>query len=118
MELERDTLDNLISYLMKHGYPEDSFAVEYNMNNYRADLAIIDKKMNTPLMIFEIKSKKSDQLREMGKKQLERIVGKFPTVPMYLVYPRNAEPYFEIERDENRPAPSNIARDYKKTIFC
>ncbi len=99
MELERDTLTRLIQYLKDHGYPEDSFAVEYQVGRYRADLVIIDPKTKIPLIIFEIKSQKNKNTIDFGKNQLTKLSSNIKgDIPLYLVFPKNEEPYFEIEK--------------------
>ncbi len=98
MELERDTLTYLIGYLKKHGYPEDGFAVEYKIGDYQVDLAIIDPVLKIPVILFELKSGPEGRIRKMGIEQLKRIRGKYTNVPLYLVYPKDRKPFFEIER--------------------
>lgn len=100
MELERNTLDRLIAYLKEHGYPESSFAIEYKIGKFRADLVIIDQDLKTPIMVFEVKSRRNGQTIKSGKKQLEAYVKSLPdsSIPTYLVFPKDNEPYFDIER--------------------
>lgn len=113
MELEKNTLTHLINYLKEHGYPEDTFAIEYQINNHRVDLAIIDNKLNIPIMFFEIKSVKNIQSIEMGKKQLNRITNGFQTVPMYLVFPKDSHPFFEIEKIDFKNNDSDLENNYQ-----
>jgi len=100
MELERQTLDNLINYLKEHGYPDSSFAIEYKIGKQRIDLAIIDPDTQIPILVFEVKSRRSKSSIEFGKKQLESYLKFLPekSVPAYLVFPKENSPYFEVQR--------------------
>ena len=101
MELEKDTTKNFIDYLKEHGYPENSLATEYKIGvKYRADIVVIDPVTNSPIMIFELKSKKTNQLVEAGKKQIRNYLDSLPdnSIPAYLVFPKIEYPYFEVIR--------------------
>lgn len=100
MELEKQTLDNLIDYLKEHGYPDSSFAIEYKLGKHRIDLAIIDPDTQIPIIVFEIKSKKSRESIEFGKRQIESYIRNLPdtSVPAYLVFPKEEAPFFEVQR--------------------
>lgn len=115
MELERNTLDKLVKYLKEHGYPESSFAIEYKIGKQRVDLAIIDPETQIPIIVFEVKSEKSKQLIDFGKKQLESYLKNLPDyyVPAYLVFPKNKQPFFEIQRIEFDSETNKII---KKTV--
>lgn len=100
MELEKDVILKLINYLKEHGYPENSFALEYRIpgTNYRADLVVIDPKTNIPLMMFELKSRKNKEFISRGRDQLNKYLSSLPdnSIPAYLVFPKESEPFFEI----------------------
>jgi hypothetical protein len=100
MELERETLDNLIKYLKEHGYPDSSFAIEYKIGKQRIDLAIIDPETQIPIIVFEVKSKRSRQSIVLGKRQLEGYLKSLPdmSVPAYLVFPKENVPFFEVQK--------------------
>lgn len=112
MELERTTFDYLKRYLISHGYPEEAIVSEYALSpNIRVDVAIVDPKTDTPILIFEIKSRKTPQLIDAGKKQLKKQLEQIPDkkTPSYLVFPKEDSPFFEVIRvfaeseDENMP---------------
>lgn len=100
MELERETLNNLIKYLKTHGYPEESFGVEYQLGKYRIDLAIIDPQSKLPILIFEVKSKINSQIIDSGKRQIEIYLKELRdnSIPTYLVFPNRKSPYFTIKK--------------------
>ncbi|HBS88482.1 MAG TPA: hypothetical protein DEA97_18125 [Bacteroidales bacterium] len=110
MELDKDTLKALIKYLQSHNYPDSTFAIEYKTGKYQIDLAIIDSETNLPVQIFEVKNNKDDKTRKFGREQLKRYLDSLGMIiPAYLVFPKNAEPYFEIERY----LPEDIEKDYE-----
>jgi hypothetical protein len=99
MQLERYTAEKLIKYLKAHGYPENSIAVEYQIDRrYMVDIAILDVNKNIPIQLFEIKSKKSSEMIKMGKEQLQKQLSflKNKNIPTYLVFPKDEKPFFEI----------------------
>lgn len=100
MELEKETLVALIRYLEEHGYPPDSFAVEFPIGKYRADLAIIDPGTKEPTALFKIKQDRSSAMEAMGRRQFERFVSGLDakSIPIYLVFGREGSPPFEIDR--------------------
>ena len=100
MLLEKETLDYLIKYLKEHGYPDSSFAIEYKIGKQRIDLAIIDPDTQIPIIVFEVKSRKSKESLEFGKRQIENYIKNLPdsSVPAYLVFPKEKEPFFEVQR--------------------
>jgi len=99
MVLHEDTAKSFISYLKEHGYPEESIATEYKIGNNRIDIAVIDPKTKLPIQIFELKARKNEAIRNMGKKQLQNYLSQLDNenVPAYLVFPSDNEPGFEIE---------------------
>lgn len=103
MELEKDTLNALISYLQKHGYPPESFAVEFPIGKtgkYRADLAILDPDSKEPIALFEVKQQKTPATEAMGRRQLQLYVSalEVKSIPTYLVFVKEGIPPFEIVR--------------------
>jgi hypothetical protein len=121
MELEKNVILKLISYLKEYGYPENSFALEYKIpgTNYRADLVIIDPKTNIPIMMFELKSRKSKEFIARGRDQLNKYLGSLPdnSIPTYLVFPKESEPFFEIinvHKPDDDPDRNDISNfDFK-----
>lgn len=98
MELTKNTLNHLITYLQAHGYPDSTFAVEYRVGKFRIDLAIIDPETKLPIQIFELKSRNDAQNRKMGTNQLKTFLNELKTdIPAYLVFPKSSNPFFEIE---------------------
>ena len=56
MEREESTLHRLIDYLLAHGYPEESLAIEFPIGRrFRADIAVVDPRTRLPVAIFELK---------------------------------------------------------------
>ena len=100
MELEQDTLNALVTYLIQHGYPENSMAFEWPIGRYRVDLAIIDPDTGDPIALFEVKSQITHQSEKMGIKQLSSFWTSLnrPNIPTYLVFRSNRNPPFEIKR--------------------
>lgn len=114
MRLEPDTLKALIDYLIAHGYPENSMAIEYPIGKYRVDLAIIDPNTTEPIIFFEIKSKLTPEIERQGEKQLVsflKALGKM-SIPAYLVFRDEGSPPFIIKRfkpkDENEEISQEI----------
>ena len=59
---EKDILQILMNFLLEKGYPAESFFTNYKIGNTRVDLVVVDPYTNIPLQIFEIKSKKTEQI--------------------------------------------------------
>ena len=96
MQLEKNTANKFIEYLLKHGYPRENIVLEWGNNTHRIDIAILDETKSHPVAIYEIKSKKDLNTIRMGAKQLERyqrFIG-YP-VKAGLVFSLDSEPYFE-----------------------
>ena len=72
MELYRNTADLFINYLKRHGYREECIALEYGNKQYAIDIAILARDMITPIAIYEIKGKKTEQSIQFGLEQLKR----------------------------------------------
>lgn len=101
MELERTTYEHLKKYLIEHGYPKNSIASEFQISrNCRVDVAIIDKELNTPIQLFEIKSSNNPSHIKVGIEQLQRDLSflEKKDIPCFLVFPKSSQPYFEIRR--------------------
>ncbi|WP_320129590.1 hypothetical protein [uncultured Sphaerochaeta sp.] len=101
MELEKNTIKNLIDYLVKHRYPKDSFTLEYNLGkNCFVDLAVIDQELNIPILLFEVKSRKTESSIRLGNRQLEQDLAYLEdkSTPAYLVFPKAVEPFFDLQR--------------------
>ena len=100
MKLEKETYKALVKYLLQHGYPPESLAVEYQLGKYRVDLAVIDPESKVPLALFEIKQQKTPLTLKTGKEQLKRFLSYLDTksIPTYLVFTKKGTPAFEIQR--------------------
>jgi hypothetical protein len=103
MELEKDTLNALISYLKEHGYPPESFAIEFPIGRkgrYRVDLAILDPDTQEPIALFEVKQQRTTSTEDMGRRQLKSYLSalEVKSIPTYLVFLRVGTPPFEIIR--------------------
>lgn len=97
---EKDTLQYLIDYLQKQGYPDDSLLFNYKEGKYRADLVIVDTATLTPLQIFEVRNKLSltDHIsdKDLLKQHLSETSKSNPDIIGYLVYASKEEPFFEV----------------------
>lgn len=102
MEREKETLKSFIDYLVAHGYPESSIALEYPIGKHRADLAVVDHDTKEPIAIFEFKQRKTQNAVKFGKLQLSTLSASLATanVPTYLVFGQDGPQPFEIERIE------------------
>jgi len=101
MEREESTLRRLIDYLLAHGYPEESLAIEFPIGGrFRADIAVVDPSTRLPVAIFELKRYPDERSRSLGRQQLDRFLKTLGTqsVQAYLVWTTDEAPYFEIER--------------------
>ncbi len=99
MEREKDLLLLLINFLLAHGYPKDSLAMEWPIGKkYRVDLAVIDPDTNKAIALFELKRRKNDESQKMALRQLEtysKALGD-EQVPTYMVFGKEGDPPFEI----------------------
>jgi len=101
MDLERDALNALISYLRGCGYPPESFAVEFPVDEkgrHRADLAIVSPDTHEPVALFELKHQRTALTEAAGRRQLRSLLSALEvrTIPAYLVFLREGTPPFEI----------------------
>lgn len=116
MEKRGGTLRALIDYLMSHGYPPESLAIEYPSGCRRADLAVVDPETSELVAVFELKRERNPQSEKFGRQQLRsylREVGN-PAVPTYLVFDKVGSPPFEIVRirlgsEEEAVPPAAVA---------
>lgn len=99
MERDEDLLISLINFLIAHGYPKDSFALEWSIGGgYRVDLAVIDPDTNKAIALFELKREKTQGSFNMALRQFEnfsKVLGD-EKVPIYVVFGKEGEPPFEI----------------------
>ncbi len=100
MLLEKDTCKALVKYLIKHGYPPESLAIEYPIGKYRVDLAVLDIDSKEPIALFEIKQERTSSTERFGRRQLQSFLSYLGTksIPTYLVFAQEGTPPFEIER--------------------
>jgi len=101
VERQESTLGRLIEYLLAHGYPEESLAIEFPIGGkYRADIAVVDPTSRLPVAILELKRYDDERSRSLGRQQLDKFLKALGTqsVQTYLVWTTNEPPYFEIER--------------------
>lgn len=91
--------NKFIEYLKNNNYPRESIAAEYSIGkNSSVDIAIIDPQRNIPIIIYELKTKKNKRIIQEGNEQLQkyRSLLKDKTIPAFLVFPKDDEPFFEI----------------------
>lgn len=99
MEREKNLLTALINFLLSHGYPEESLAIEWPVGDrYRVDLAVIDPDTNKIIALFEFKKRKTQESINMAIRQLEAFSKaiKDEQVPKYVVFGKEGKPSFEI----------------------
>jgi len=101
MERNRDTLNALIEYLVVHGYPVSSIALEFPAGRRRADLAVVDPATTEIVAVFELKRERNPKSEMVGREQLRSYLEALgnPAIPSFLVFDRPGQtPPFEIER--------------------
>ena len=101
MELEKDLLNALISYLRERGYPTESFAIEFPVDKKgrrRVDLAVLNPDTQQPIALFELKERRTPSAETTGRRQLEIYLSalEVKSIPTYLVFSRIGTPPFEI----------------------
>ena len=132
MERDEELLDIVVSYLISHGYPEESIILEWKISDrYRVDLAILDNKSKTPIALFEFKRQKNRGTENMAIAQLKTYTNALGdnTIPCYIVFGIDTEPLFELyylTKEEGKdylkqivqiPSFSNFKNNYiSKTI--
>jgi len=99
---EKELINKLIENLKIQGVSEDSIALEWPIDNrHRVDLAIIDKILNKPIAIFEIKGRKDKRRDDDAKSQINRYASllKDQNIPLFIVFPsQNEDDSLEITR--------------------
>ncbi len=100
MKSEKKNFEYLIEFLRKHGFPETSFASEFKFIDRHVDLAILDPVLSIPLIFFEFKPNKTNELVELDEEsrsnQLKKLYNS--TIPTFLVYSESFEPFFSIHQ--------------------
>jgi len=98
MEREHDLLKALIDYLIKHGYPKDSFVLEWKVGNRIIDLAVIERITNKPVALFELKRRKNQETINIAINQLRAFTMELGNeqIPIYVVFPSIGKLPFEI----------------------
>jgi hypothetical protein len=99
MEREQATLHALIRYLVEHGYPLESMAMEYPAGRRRADLVLVDTDTQELTAVFELKRKRTPQSENLGRAQLLSYLEAAgnPAIPAYLVFPGTGDLPFDFE---------------------
>jgi hypothetical protein len=100
VELEPELLHQLLEYLRAHGYPDDSFVLEWPVSQeYQADLAVVDVATWRPIALFELKASDSEPSKRLGRTQLRTFAKALGSdVLLYLVYPRTGSGRVALER--------------------
>lgn len=98
MELYKNTANNLIEYLVGHGYPQECIVFEYPTKNKLAvDIVVLADDLKTPIAAYEIKGRKSTHTLERGIEHMKRVAETLPlTVSMGLVFETSQDPYFQV----------------------
>jgi len=117
MEREKDTLKALVEYLTAHGYPSNSFVLEYPAGRRRADLAVVDPDTKELVAIFELKRERNPQSEKFGRQQLASYLSEIgnPAIPAYLVFDAPGTPPFEIERVRFDEPDQNLKEKYMES---
>lgn len=100
MERDENILQSVIKFLLSHGYPQESIAVEYPIGKYRIDLAILDIETKEPIALFEFKAKRTPSAERFGREQLKPFLkaASNSSIPTYLVFEKESPPFYEIEK--------------------
>ena len=128
---EKRILDHFIEYLIESGFPKNSIAVGYRLkSNIMADIVIVDDKTNIPLMLFEIKTHKTSETEEKGKRYLDKIHRNFKDSKLatYLVfYNPKLDNDFEVLQydantgnyinDDDKPAEYTLNYEFNKVAI-
>jgi hypothetical protein len=99
MERDEDLLFSVIDFLLAHGYPPESMAMEWSIGGkYRVDLAVIDPDTNKAIALFELKRRKNADSLKMAIRQLEAYSNALgdEQVPTYVVFGKDGDPPFEM----------------------
>ncbi len=95
MQLYKNTADALVSYLLKHGYPESRIAFEWGDRQFAIDIVVLANDNVTPISIFEIKGSRTNESYLLGIEQLRRAVRRLDfSVQCSLVFGIDEAPYF------------------------
>lgn len=119
--VEKNLIENLKQYLIRHGYPENSMIAEYKLGKYRADLVVIDIETNSPMQLFELKSNNNKRNVDMGRQQLSKFLQEArklnADVIGYLVFPDDNSPFFKIINPETESTKKdNFDLNYQDQI--
>ncbi len=119
--VEKNLIENLKQYLIRHGYPENSMIAEYKLGKYRADLVVIDIETNSPMQLFELKSNNNKRNVDMGRQQLSKFLQEArklnADVIGYLVFPNDNSPFFKIINPETESTKKdNFDLNYQDQI--
>lgn len=87
MSNDSQMFNEFIQYLINHGYPKSSLALEWSMEKYKADLAVLDIETNEVIALFFIKNKKSLGNLHHEKEQFKNMViaMRKKNIPTYVV---------------------------------
>lgn len=99
MERDKDLLTSLIGFLQAHGYPENSFVMEYPIGgSYRADLAVVDPDTNKAIALFELKRRMTSESFKMALRQFETYTKSLgdEEIPIYFVFGKKGDPPFQL----------------------
>ena len=88
MDRHIKTLNLLLNYLKRNGFPDNAISVEWgSRKKWVVDLAIMAKEYDTPVSIFEIRALKSSESIKRGIDSLKRAVTLLElTVSCYMVF--------------------------------
>ena len=97
MELYKNTAEEFVQYLIKHGYPKDRIVFEWGRKQCAVDIVIVADDLKTPIAAFEIKGTKSRQTIVTGIRQMKRAAEQLSlSVPMSLVFGIKQPPFFQV----------------------
>jgi|GEM_PF-5480389 len=85
-----DLVNKLIETLKKQGVTEDSIVLEWPINHrHRVDLAIIDKVLNKPIALFEIKQTRDKKTVACAESQVKKYASILDeqNIPLFIVFP-------------------------------
>lgn len=100
MGINGDIFNELMKYLIDHGYPKYSLAIEWPVRKYRIDLAVVDPDTKEPIAIFAVKGEKTQNTLYLGKQELRKFLKLMgnKSIPAYLVFADSGQTGFHIEK--------------------
>lgn len=98
LEYEEKCMELLKKYLLKQGYPKESFHYPFHFDSICCDLLVSNPDTNDPLIYFEIKTKKG---MENGYRYYQKWKSNISNALFYLVYLDDSNDLKLVKMDPN-----------------